>query len=131
MIKIKNEFKIFIPLILRKNNSRRNNAFAALFLLAILFSVMAPLPAWAIENPVVRVWEGDSGQNGVTIRAHHVSLPVLLKSIESQSGIGFKVRGSMKNKPISVDVKAETWSDAVQKVLVDYSRVELWGRDNS
>lgn len=102
---------------------------AALLPLVLFLEMIYPLSSGAAENPVIRVKETDSGLNSVTIKAQQVSLPDLLDKIATQSGIDFKVRGSMMKESISVDVQAENWTEAVQKVLVDYSRVELWGRD--
>jgi len=78
---------------------------------------------------LIRIGRINSGVQGIIIKSKGVSLTDLLNKIETQSGIDFKINNGLLEESISVDVEAATWTKAVQEVLKDYNRVELWGRD--
>lgn len=98
-----------------------------LFVFSLLFVDLSP--AHSGESPLIGIGKTSSGVEGVIIKAIDVSLADLLKKIESQSGIDFKINSGLLDESISVDIEATTWTKAVQEVLKDYNRVELWGRD--
>ncbi len=97
----------------------------------LIFSIFFADFSFAKErpNPWIRVGRTSSGVVGVLIKAKSVPLRVLLEKITIPTGIVFYIPENFLEDSISVDLEAETWTQAVQEIIKDYSRVETWGQD--
>lgn len=71
-----------------------------------------------------------SVSEGVTLTAEKEALGALLKRIEDESGIRFKVSGDLKDMPISASISAPHWTTAVRMLLGNFNKVEIFDADD-
>ena len=67
-----------------------------------------------------------STSKGIQLRFQDYPLGELLKNIHDETGIRFNLSSQMTAIPVSVNVAARNWKNSVQKLIADYSRVEVW-----
>ena len=67
-----------------------------------------------------------STSKGIQLHFRDYPLGEILKNIHDETGIRFNLSPRMAKKSISIDIKAKYWKNSVQKLIKDYSRVEVW-----
>lgn len=68
-------------------------------------------------------------QSGVSLAFQGKTLKQALDTIKDKTGIQFKISDTLSQKTVPNDVKAENWKAAVQKLLQNYNKVEMWQED--
>ncbi len=68
----------------------------------------------------------NSTPKGIQLHFRDYPLGEILKNIHDESGIRFNLSPQMAKKPISIDIEAKHWKNSVQKLIEDFSRVEVW-----
>jgi hypothetical protein len=63
---------------------------------------------------------------GIQLHFRAYPLGEVLRNIHDEAGIRFKLAPQMKNNPIYVDIEAKNWEKSVKKLIVDFSRLEVW-----
>ncbi len=87
------------------------------------FSLLLALSAWADEN-----FELTRKQEGVQLHAVDQPLSKVLQAIGEQSGINFSLREELNDTPVTAEIEAPDWKALVEKLLADFSKVELWNK---
>lgn len=80
----------------------------------------------ATSGPQSETATAGESSEGVTLTAEKEALGALLKRIEGESGIRFKVSGDLKDMPISASISAPDWTAAVRMLLGNFNKVEIF-----
>lgn len=102
--------------------------------------VSAPLVATVIDAkkeapPVVapaepvKPAETPQDKSNISLEFQGKTLKQALDSIKEKTGIQFKISEALGQKTVLNDIKAESWKTAVQKLLQNYNKVEMWQDD--
>ena len=67
-----------------------------------------------------------STSKGIQLHFRDYPLGEILKNIHDETGIRFNLSPGMETSLISLDIEAKHWKNSVQKLIQDYSRVEIW-----
>jgi hypothetical protein len=65
----------------------------------------------------------EEGAEGIRVEARGVPLGRVLDELGSRSGIGFDLRPDLARQPVTLEVEAATWGEAVARVLAGYNTV--------
>jgi len=63
---------------------------------------------------------------GIQLHFQDYPLGEILKNIHDEAGIHFNLSPKMANNSISIHIEAKNWKNSVQKLIADYSRLEVW-----
>ena len=67
-----------------------------------------------------------SGPSRISPQFEDLTLLDILRNIQEGTGILFSIDSSLETVPFSVSIQANDWEDAVSKLLIGFSRVEVW-----
>lgn len=65
----------------------------------------------------------------VRIRVQALPLGEVLDQVTAKSGVRFIVPQSLIVRSVTANIKTKDWKEAVQDLLTDFSRVEMWDED--
>lgn len=68
-------------------------------------------------------------KSGVSLAFQGKTIKQALDSIKEKTGIQFRITDALGQKTVPYDVKAENWKTAVQKLLQNYNKIEMWQED--
>ena len=91
-----------------------------------------PTPAPMISKPFARDYNPtpqnsiNSTTKGIQLHFRDYPLGDILKNIHDETGIFFDIPPQMANSAVSIDIEAKNWKNSVQKLIADYSRLEVW-----
>jgi hypothetical protein len=80
-------------------------------------------------NPIYQPFKKssiNSTSKGIQLNFQDYPLGDVLKNIHDETGIRFNLSPEMEKNLISFEIKAKNWKILVQKLIKDYSRVEIW-----
>ena len=63
---------------------------------------------------------------GIQFHFRDYPLGEILRNIHDESGIRFNLAPQMRDTSISIDIESKSWKNSVQKLIVDFSRLEVW-----
>jgi len=65
----------------------------------------------------------------VRIRVQALPLKTVLDQVTKKSGVRFLIPESLTERSVTARIVAHDWKEAVQTLLTDFSRVEMWNED--
>ena len=68
----------------------------------------------------------NSTSKGIQLHFRDYPLGGILKNIHDETGIRFNLSPQMAISPISIDIEAKNWKNSVRKLIIGYSRIEVW-----
>jgi len=71
------------------------------------------------------------GPKGISIQVRGRNLSEVLQHIQNQSGIRFEIPVTMMKLPLSAKVNARDWTEAVQRLLREFNRMESFDQDKT
>ena len=87
----------------------------------------APVPQTIpTPQPTVPSYNSEVEPKGISLRFENLSLINVLRNIQEETGILFSIDPSLETVPFSATVQADNWEAAVNELLKEFSRVEVW-----
>ena len=68
--------------------------------------------------------EEDKGS--ISIQFIDFKLEAVMRSLDNETGIEFKIPAYMASELVTVNVKADNWKTAARKIFSDYNHVKVW-----
>jgi len=89
-------------------------------------------PAAIVSKPPIPIYQSTSKNSinstlkGIQLHFREYPLGEILKNIREETGILFRISPQTAKKFINIDIKAKDWKSSVQKLIADFSRIEVW-----
>ena len=86
---------------------------------------ITPKPSATIYQPTSKN-SINTTSKGIQLHFREYPLGEILKNIQEETGVFFSLSPQIAKNLINIDIEAKHWKSSVQKLIADYSRIELW-----
>lgn len=95
----------------------------------LTFLIISLMTSGALASQAIADSEIRQDKQGVHIKFDSLELQEVAQEITDKTGIIFTLGNDIRNRYVTVNIRARDWKTAIDKLFTDFNRVEVWTDD--